>query len=238
MDELQQSSSADPLIVRQGWGSESSKPGRSSSSIDLRGCVCQEGNSEGSRTMDETKTREHVQAHAEAVERGDMDAVVADFSEELQPQVPEIAKALPQPVTSAEVVGLEVGEGEGVALIRYCDDRGIRRPKGATLHTTKKALEPSEIVSREGIRATDPVRSILDAAGAGTAPEQIEMAVRQALEEGLTTRRALLARADRRAGRAVNRAFAPRGATVLVRCESAKDQRPALSGRLLRQQTQ
>src|SRR5665811_1628365 len=103
---------------------KSSKPGRISSSIDLRGCVCQEGNSEGSRTMDETKTREHVQAHAEAVERGDMDAVVADFSDELQPQVPEIAKALPQPVTSAEVVSLEVGEGEGVALIRYSGDTG------------------------------------------------------------------------------------------------------------------
>ena len=64
-----------------------------------------------------------------------------------------------------------------------------------------KALEPSEVVSREGIRVTDPVRSILDAASTGTAPEQIEMAVRQALHEGLTTRRLLLPRADRRGGR-------------------------------------
>lgn len=74
--------------------------------------------------MDEIKTREHIQAHAEAVERGDMDAVVADFSEELRPQVPEIAKVLPQPVTSAEVVSLEVGDGEGVAQIRYSGDTG------------------------------------------------------------------------------------------------------------------
>jgi hypothetical protein len=59
-------------------------------------------------------------------------------------------------------------------------------------------------VSREGIRVTDLVRSILDAASAGTAPEQIEMAVRQALHEGLTTRRSLLARAGRRGGRVVN----------------------------------
>jgi hypothetical protein len=76
------------------------------------------------KPMDETKTREHVQGHAEAVERGDMDAVVADFSEELQPQVPEIAKALPQPVTSAEVLSLEVGDDESVALIRYSGDSG------------------------------------------------------------------------------------------------------------------
>jgi len=81
------------------------------------------------------------------------------------------------------------------------DDRGIKRLQGVTLHTTTKLLEPSEVLSREGIRVTDPERSILDAASAGTAPEQIEMAVRQALHKGLTTRRSLLARADRCGGR-------------------------------------
>ncbi len=88
-----------------------------------------------------------------------------------------------------------------VHLLVDRDDRGIRRLQGVTLHTTTKALEPPEIVSREGIRVTDPARSILDAASAGTAPEQIEMAVRQALNEDLTSRRLLLARADRRGGR-------------------------------------
>jgi predicted transcriptional regulator of viral defense system len=88
-----------------------------------------------------------------------------------------------------------------VHLLVDRDDRGIRGRQGVTLHTTTKLLEPSEVVFREGIRVTDPVRSILDAAGAGTAPEQIEMAVRQALHKGLTTPRSLLARADRRGGR-------------------------------------
>jgi len=88
-----------------------------------------------------------------------------------------------------------------VHLLVDRDDRGIRRLQGVTLHTTTKALEPSEVVSREGIRVTDPVRSILDAAGAGTAPEQIVMAARQALGEGIATRRSLLARADQRGGR-------------------------------------
>jgi predicted transcriptional regulator of viral defense system len=91
-----------------------------------------------------------------------------------------------------------------VHLLVDRDDRGIRRLQGVTLHTTTKALEPSEVASREGIRVTDPVRSILDAAGAGTAPEQIEMAVRQALGEGIATRHSLLARADRRGGRVAN----------------------------------
>lgn len=69
--------------------------------------------------MDETKTRSHIQDHADAVVRGDMDAVVGDFAEELRPQVPQIAQALPQPVTSAEVLSIDVGDEESVAMIRY-----------------------------------------------------------------------------------------------------------------------
>jgi hypothetical protein len=72
--------------------------------------------------MDEARTREHVEKHAVAVERGDMDAVAADFSKELRPQVPQIAQALPQPVTAADVLSVEVGDAECVALIRYSGD--------------------------------------------------------------------------------------------------------------------
>ena len=103
--------------------------------------------------------------------------------------------------SALELHGLSDVLPNTVHLLVDRDDRGIRRPQGVTLHTTTKAPEPSEVVSREGIRVTDPVRSILDAAGAGTAPEQIEVAVRQALDERLATRRSLLARADRRGGR-------------------------------------
>jgi hypothetical protein len=69
--------------------------------------------------MDEERTRKQVTEHADAVVRGDMDTVVADFSDELQPQVPEIVKSLPQPVTAAEVLSLDVGDAESVAQIRY-----------------------------------------------------------------------------------------------------------------------
>lgn len=41
------------------------------------------------------------------------------------------------------------------------------------------------MIVREGMRLTSAARSILDAAEIGTAPEQIEMAVLQALERGL-----------------------------------------------------
>jgi hypothetical protein len=74
--------------------------------------------------MDDRKTREHIQAHADAVVEGDMDTVVADFSSELRPQVPGLAKGLPQPVTAAEVLSVEVDDAESVATIRYQGDGG------------------------------------------------------------------------------------------------------------------
>jgi hypothetical protein len=70
--------------------------------------------------MDEARTRDHCNQHADAVARGDMDAVVADFAEELRPQVPQIAQdLLPQQVTAAEVLSIDVGDSETVAIIRY-----------------------------------------------------------------------------------------------------------------------
>lgn len=74
--------------------------------------------------MDETRAREAVDAHAKAVVDGDMDHVVNDFIEELRPQVPEIGKLLPRPVTEAEVQSFEVEGERGVAHIRYAGDSG------------------------------------------------------------------------------------------------------------------
>jgi hypothetical protein len=74
--------------------------------------------------MDEANARSHIEEHADAVVRGDMDAVVADFAEELRPQVPKIAQALPQPVTAADVLSVEVGDEESVGMIRYSGETG------------------------------------------------------------------------------------------------------------------
>ena len=50
--------------------------------------------------MDEARTRDYIDQHADAVVRGDMDAILADFSEELRPGAPQIVnEVLPQPVT-------------------------------------------------------------------------------------------------------------------------------------------
>jgi hypothetical protein len=69
--------------------------------------------------MDEARTKDQIQRHAEAVERGDFDAVIADFTEELRSQAPQIAQTLPQPVTSATVVNVDFGADEAVAKIHY-----------------------------------------------------------------------------------------------------------------------
>ena len=74
--------------------------------------------------MDEQTTKDHIHAHADAVVRGDMDTVIADLSEELQPQAPQLAAGLPMPVTSAEVLSLDFADAEAVAEIRYAGDSG------------------------------------------------------------------------------------------------------------------
>jgi hypothetical protein len=69
--------------------------------------------------MDENRTKEQIHSHADAVQRGDFDAVIADFTEELRAQAPQLTQTLPQPVTAASVVNIDFGDEECVALIHY-----------------------------------------------------------------------------------------------------------------------
>lgn len=80
-------------------------------------------------------------------------------------------------------------------------DRGIKPPQGVSIHTTEYPLPHEDIIVREGIRVTTPARSIIDAAKSGTQPDQIEMAVSQAISQGLTTPRELRRKAEDRGGR-------------------------------------
>lgn len=74
--------------------------------------------------MDETTVRDHIQKHADAVVQGDMEAVTADFSTELRPQVPKIAQVLPLPVAEAEVLSVDIGDPVSEAMIRYSGESG------------------------------------------------------------------------------------------------------------------
>ena len=79
--------------------------------------------------------------------------------------------------------------------------RWIRAPEGVMLHTTSRELDPGDVVIRNGMRVTSPSRSILDAAAAGTAPEQIELGVKQAIAQGLVNAESLIAQGDHRSQR-------------------------------------
>ena len=102
---------------------------------------------EWSLAMDEHKTRSQIQEHADAVVRGDMDAVTADFSEELRPQVPQIGQALPMPVKAAEVLSVEIGESESVAEIKYSGDSG-----NVTVRSNWRAID-----GRQTIVGAEPI---------------------------------------------------------------------------------
>jgi hypothetical protein len=69
--------------------------------------------------MDRGSVERHAEDHAQAVVRGDMEAVIADFVPELRPQVPELAKGLPQPTTSADVQSVQDAGDHAVVEIRY-----------------------------------------------------------------------------------------------------------------------
>lgn len=73
--------------------------------------------------------------------------------------------------------------------------RGLRTPPGVVIHTTTDE-QPIPTVRRSGIAATAPARTIVDAAD-HVQPDQLALAIRQALARGLLTRRQLEEEADR-----------------------------------------
>ena len=73
--------------------------------------------------MDEAPTRKHVEAHAKAVEDGDMDSVTNDFVPDLRDRVEGLASKLPKPVDSTEVEKLEVHDDHADVQIRYSNER-------------------------------------------------------------------------------------------------------------------
>ena len=74
--------------------------------------------------------------------------------------------------------------------------RGLRAPSGTILHTRPDSEEIAT-VWRDGLPLTAPARTLLDVAER-VQPEQLSMAIRQALRRGLLTREELQAQAARR----------------------------------------
>jgi len=79
--------------------------------------------------------------------------------------------------------------------------RGLRPPAGVVLHTTHHALRDDDITIREGVRLTTPERTLLDAAEAGTATDQVERGIQTAIKRGWVTPAQLRDHAGERGGR-------------------------------------
>lgn len=79
--------------------------------------------------------------------------------------------------------------------------RYLRPALGTAIHTTTRPLRPIDLTVRDGIQLTGVVRTILDAAEDGTAPEQIEMAVAQAIRRGFALEARIRSEAGERSER-------------------------------------
>lgn len=80
------------------------------------------------------------------------------------------------------------------------EKRGQRSRAGVRIHTSQ--LMPQARVVH-GLPVTSPEVSIVDSAATGEQPEQIELAVRQALQRGITTERRLHSAAEEKGGAAL-----------------------------------
>jgi predicted transcriptional regulator of viral defense system len=103
--------------------------------------------------------------------------------------------------SALDILGLSDVVPEVVHLTVPRSKRYRSATAGAALHTTTRRISKSDVQVRDGIRVTGPVRSIVDAAGTGAAPEQIISAIGQALNRAIATQSKLLSAARARGGR-------------------------------------
>ena len=79
--------------------------------------------------------------------------------------------------------------------------RGQRPRAGVRIHTLERPIGPAAVRIVAGVPVTSPERSLLDALEDGAQPEQIELAIRQAIDRGLTSARRLSEESANRPGR-------------------------------------
>lgn len=89
--------------------------------------------------------------------------------------------------SALDILGLSDVLPERVHLTLPRSKRYRPTSPSVAIHTTTRPIIEGDVVTRDGIPVTSPVRSIVDAAEAGTAPEQVVKAAREAIERGLAT---------------------------------------------------
>jgi predicted transcriptional regulator of viral defense system len=103
--------------------------------------------------------------------------------------------------SALELHGLSDVVPDTVHLSLPRSERGQRPRAGVRLHTLKRPPAKAETRDIDGLPVTSPERTVADALEAGTQPEQVELAIGQALERGVTTPRRLTGAASERSAR-------------------------------------
>lgn len=93
--------------------------------------------------------------------------------------------------SALELHGLSDAIPGAVHLSLPRSERGQRSRVGVRLHTRYTPPQKGEAQNVTGLRVTSPERTIVDVLEAGGQPEQVELAIRQALGRALTTPRRL-----------------------------------------------
>lgn len=97
---------------------------------------------------------------------------------------------------AADLWELRASKEEKIDVTVHSDRRG-----DAIVHIHRDALDPSETMTRHGIRVTNPRRTILDLAAVIEDQTELERAIRQAVYRRLTTTTLLAEAARERQGR-------------------------------------
>lgn len=100
--------------------------------------------------------------------------------------------------TALELYGLSDVIPDAVHISIPRATRGRRPRPGVRFHTVERPPTATEIRVVYGIPVTTPARTIVDALEMGAQLEQIELAVQQAIDRGLTTPRRLRTAASER----------------------------------------
>ncbi len=101
------------------------------------------------------------------------------------------AGAVVSHVSALELYGLSDLIPDAVHVSVPRAKRGQRPRPGVRIHTVGVPIGPSDARSVDGMPVTSPERTIVDCLESGVQPDQVRLAIRQALDRGLTTPRRL-----------------------------------------------
>lgn len=110
-------------------------------------------------------------------------------------------KAMVSHESALDLLGLSDVIPDAIHLTVPRTFRKLTSPPGVTIHTTVRPVRPGDVVNRDGVRLTNAARTIADVAEAGLAPDQVERAVRSAIDRGFATPRQIRAAASNRSHR-------------------------------------